>query len=116
MRHSISILFVSHFLRQCVAEKVGPCICHPTWAKCESGGGEDGILGCDRTGKSCADICPGDYEWKPLYRKSVEIEAELQEECSGDPTAKWGPMNAGLIERHLMFDMFLIFTVVIASC
>ena len=37
----------------------------------------------------------GDYGWKPLYRKTVEMEAAVEEECSGDPTAKWGQMSAG---------------------
>lgn len=47
-------------------------------------------------GKSCAEICPGDdLPWKPLYRATVAKEAELEGECEGDPTAKWGPMNAG---------------------
>jgi len=96
-------VIVLDFLNQGASENVGPCVCHPTWAKCDSGGGEDGFRGCGHTGKSCADICPGDYEWKPLYRKSVEIEAELQKECSGDPTAKWGPMSAGRFQSLIKF-------------
>ena len=77
------------------ASKQGPCVCAPGWAKCESGWGEHGSSGCANLGKSCADICPGDLPWKPLYREAVEKEAEAEAECGKDPTAKWGPNTAG---------------------
>ena len=32
-----------------------------------------------------------DLPWKPLYRQTVQKEAELEAECSQDPTKKWGP-------------------------
>ena len=36
--------------------------------------GEDGAKGCGNTGRSCAEICPGDLPWKPLYRQSAAAE------------------------------------------
>lgn len=77
------------------SKMVGPCDCHPMWAVCTSGWGEDGARGCAYTGKTCADICPGDLPWKSLYRASVAKEAEIEAECGADPTAKWGPNTAG---------------------
>lgn len=72
--------------------RVGPCECHDDWAACstepprDSGLGED-ELGCAGTGKSCAEICPGDLPWKALYRRTVRTEREREEACKGDPTA-----------------------------
>ena len=40
-------------------------------------------------------MCPGDYEWKKLYQATVDKEIEHDTECGADPTAKWGPMDAG---------------------
>jgi hypothetical protein len=28
--------------------------------------------------------------WKELYRSTVAAEMALEDECGGDPTAKWG--------------------------
>lgn len=73
------------------------CTCHEAWAKCNTGG-EAGASGCAKSGKSCAELCPGSpdkYPWKPLYKQSVDTAASLERECEEDPTAKWGIMEAG---------------------
>jgi hypothetical protein len=54
-----------------------------------------GARGCDGRGNSCAQICTGDFTWKSLYQQTVDEEARLEDECSGDPTAKWGPKKGG---------------------
>lgn len=83
------------FLWTCRSVEIGPCDCHEGWAKCNSGWGEDGSRGCANSGKSCAQLCPGDFEWKVLYQKTVDAEAALEKECEADPSAKWGVMDAG---------------------
>jgi len=76
--------------------KEGECECYENFAVCRSGWGEHGAEGCGRTGKSCADICPGDdLPYKPLYRASAAQEAAIEAECGKDPTAKWGTNRAG---------------------
>lgn len=84
------------FIGSCLAEPTldDLCECHPTWAKCKAGW-EEGAKGCGNTGKSCAQLCPGDLPWKPLYQSSVDAEAANEKECGEDPTAKWGVMSAG---------------------
>jgi hypothetical protein len=52
--------------------------------------GEDGARGCNETGQSCAQICPGDFEWKGLYQSTIDREIEIENECAKDPTATWG--------------------------
>ncbi len=73
---------------------VGPCDCHATWALCTEGWGEDGPRGCGNTGRSCAEICPGDLPWKGLYSQTVARETLLEAECGKNPTQHWGPNNA----------------------
>jgi hypothetical protein len=68
------------------------CLCDPLWAMCKSG--EVGSTGCDGKGLSCADICQGDFVWKPLYREMVRNQSDLLNECSSDPTSKWGTARA----------------------
>jgi len=76
--------------------KEGACECYENFAVCRSGWGEHGAEGCGRSGKSCADICPGDdLPYKPLYRAAIAQEATIEAECGKDPTAKWGPNTAG---------------------
>mmetsp|Transcript_37419 Transcript_37419/g.74108 ORF Transcript_37419/g.74108 Transcript_37419/m.74108 type:complete len:526 (+) Transcript_37419:108-1685(+) len=91
-------LFTFFALHTARAVETGPCECHSDWAVCRAGFGEDGGHGCggghdpQHKGKSCADICsPGvELPWKPLYRATVAKEAELEAQCSQDPTKKWG--------------------------
>lgn len=73
----------------------GPCKCHPNWAECEDHWGEMGLTGCKNTGQSCAEWCPGDGEWKVLYREMVATVTKHVATCSEDPTARWGQRKAG---------------------
>jgi hypothetical protein len=74
------------------------CECSEFFGWCSGGGGggdENPFLGCGNMGFSCADDCPGDYEWKKLYRESLKKTRETIEACDGDPTKDWLPAVPG---------------------
>jgi hypothetical protein len=74
------------------------CECSENFGYCSgggTGGDEDPFHGCANQGFSCADDCPGDYEWKTLYRDSLKKTRAKIEACDGDPTKNWLPAEPG---------------------